>query len=202
MSESGFVDYYELLQISPNAEPETVHRVYKMLAQRYHPDNPETGDTERFVLLNQAFDTLSSAELRNSYDTLYQDHRAQPIELFETKDFTIGVDGEANRRMGILCLLYTRRRSDPDDPGISLLEFESIMSFPREHLLFTMWYLKERNLLEMDQSSDYVITGNGVDYVEANLPSNKILYKLLGAAASGSSRTASKSDPTSEPSLS
>ena len=39
-----------------------------MLAQRYHPDNPETGDTERFVLLNQAFDTLSNAELRTAYD--------------------------------------------------------------------------------------------------------------------------------------
>lgn len=202
MSESGFVDYYELLQISPNAEPETVHRVFKMLAQRYHPDNPETGDTERFVLLNQAFDTLSNAELRSSYDTLYQDHRAKPIDLFETKDFTIGVDGESNRRMGILCLLYTRRRSDPDDPGISLLEFESIMSFPREHLLFTMWYLKERNLLQMDEASDYVITGDGVDYVEANLPSNKILYKLLKAGESGSTRTASKAEPTSEPSLS
>jgi curved DNA-binding protein CbpA len=202
MSESGFVDYYELLQISPNAEPETVHRVFKMLAQRYHPDNPETGDTERFMLLNQAFDTLSNAELRSSYDTLYQDHRAKPIELFETKDFTIGVEGESNRRMGILCLLYTRRRSDPDDPGISLLEFESIMSFPREHLLFTMWYLKERNLLQMDHSSDYVITGDGVDYVEANLPSNKILYKLLNAAESGSTRTPTRPESASEPSIS
>lgn len=202
MSEPGFVDYYELLQISPNAEPETIHRVFKMLAQRYHPDNPETGDTERFVLLNQAFDTLSNPELRSSYDTLYQEHRAKPIDLFETRDFTIGVDGEANRRMGILCLLYTRRRSDPDDPGISLLEFESIMSFPREHLLFTMWYLKERNLLQMDEASDYVITGDGVDYVEANLPSNKILYKLLGAAEGSSPRTASKAEPASEPSLS
>ena len=202
MSDSGFVDYYELLQISPNAEPETVHRVFKMLAQRYHPDNPETGDTERFVLLNQAFDTLSSPALRSSYDSLYQENRAKPIELFESKDFTFGVDGEANRRMGILCLLYTRRRSDPDDPGISLLEFESIMSFPREHLLFTMWYLKERNLLEMDDASDYVITGDGVDYVEANLPSNKILYKLLGAAEGGSPRTASDANPASEPSLS
>ena len=54
----------------------------------------------------------------------------------------------------------------------------------------------------MDQSSDYVITGDGVDYVEANLPSNKILYKLLGAAESGATRTASKAEPTSEPSLS
>ena len=202
MSESSFVDYYELLQISPNAEPETVNRVYKMLAQRYHPDNPETGDVERFMLLNQAFDTLSSAELRRSYDALYQEHRAKPNELFETKDFTIGVDGEANRRMGILCLLYSRRRSDPDDPGISLLEFESIMSFPREHLLFTMWYLKERNLLQMDEASDYVITGAGVDYVEEHLPENKILYKLLGAGNSGSPRTASKAEPASEPSLS
>jgi curved DNA-binding protein len=202
MSDSDFVDYYELLQISPNAEPETVHRVYKMLAQRYHPDNPETGDLERFVLLNQAFDTLSSAELRSSYDSLYQEYRAKPIDLFETKDFTIGVDGEANRRMGILCLLYARRRSDPDDPGISLLEFESIMSFPREHLLFTMWYLKERNFLQIDEGSDYVITGPGVDYVEANLHSNKILYRLLKAAESGSTRTASKAEPASEPSIS
>jgi hypothetical protein len=30
MADSGFVDYYELLQISPNAEPETIQQVYKM----------------------------------------------------------------------------------------------------------------------------------------------------------------------------
>jgi curved DNA-binding protein len=199
MSDSGFVDYYELLQISPNAEQETVHRVYKMLAQRYHPDNPETGDTGQFLLLNQAFETLSNTALRASYDAVYQENRAQPMDLFETKDFTTGVDGEANRRMGILCLLYSRRRSDPDDPGISLLEFESIMSFPREHLLFTMWYLKERNYLSQDEQSNYVITGHGVDYVEEHLPSNRILYKLLKAAESGSSRTGPKPEPNRDP---
>ncbi|HSR06260.1 MAG TPA: DnaJ domain-containing protein, partial [Bryobacteraceae bacterium] len=174
----------------------------KMLAQRYHPDNPETGDTTRFLLLNQAFDTLSDAELRRSYDSLYQEHRAQPIDVFETKDFTIGVDGEANRRMGILCLLYTRRRSDPDDPGISLLEFESMMSLPREHLLFTMWYLKERNYLRQDENSDYEITGPGVDYVEEHIPTNRVLYKLLKAAESGTTRTGSKAEPETEPTIS
>jgi len=190
MEDTGFVDYYELLQISPNAEPETIHRVYKMLAQRYHPDNPETGDLTRFLLLNEAFETLADPGLRSSYNTIYEDHRAKPIDLFETKEFAIGVDGEANRRMGILCLLYTRRRSDPDDPGISLLEFESIMSFPREHLLFTMWYLKERNLLRQEENSDYAITGQGIDYVEEHLPNNKMIYRLLKAAESGSTRTA------------
>jgi curved DNA-binding protein len=192
MPDNNFVDYYELLQISPNAEQETIHRVYKMLAQRYHPDNPESGDMSRFLLLNQAFDTLSDPARRQEYNLLYEEYRAKPIGVFETKDFAIGVDGEANRRMGILCLLYTRRRSNPDDPGISLLEFESMMSMPREHLLFTMWYLNERKLLRQDENSDYVITGDGVDYVEANLPTNKILYKLLKAAESGSTHSSAE----------
>jgi curved DNA-binding protein len=193
MSEPSFVDYYELLQISPNAELETIHRVFKMLAQRYHPDNPQTGDTDRFLLLNQAFAALSDNARRREYDAHYQQQHTQPIELFETKDFAMGVDGEANRRMGILCLLYNRRRSNPDSPGLSLLEFETIMSFPREHLLFTMWYLKEQNYLKMDESSSYIITGAGVDYVETHLPQNRILYRLLKAAETGGTRSAGAS---------
>ncbi len=189
LADSEFVDYYELLQISPNAEPETIQRVYKMLAQRYHPDNPATGEMRRFLLLNQAFEELSDPRRRAAYNAIYETRRSQPIELFETKEFAVGFDGEANRRMGILCLLYTRRRSNPDDPGISLLEFESIMSFPREHLLFTMWYLKEHGYLTLDEASDYVITGAGVDYVEEHLPSNKMVYRLLKAAESGAARS-------------
>jgi curved DNA-binding protein len=191
MSASDFIDYYELLQISPNAELETVERVFKMLATRYHPDNSQTGDVSKFVRLTEAHKILCNIDLRATYDLEYQLHYAEPIGLFEMKEFAAGIDGEANRRMGILCLLYNRRRSNPEDPGLSLLEFESMMSFPREHLVFTMWYLRERNCLRQDESSDYVITGDGVDYVEAHLPSHKSLYKLLKAAESGATRAKS-----------
>src|SRR5713226_3275143 len=98
MAESEFVDYYELLQISPNAEVETVQRVFKMLATRYHPDNPETGDVDKFVLLNKAHETLSDPELRAAYDASYTARNTEPISLFELKEFAAGVDGEANRR--------------------------------------------------------------------------------------------------------
>ena len=199
MPEEKFVDYYELLQISPNAEQETIHRVFKLLAGRYHPDNPETGDVDRFLMLNQAFDVLSEPDQRAAYDQLYEQNRTQPIELFETKDFTIGHEGEANRRMGVLCLLYNRRRSDPEDPGLSLLEFESLMSMAREHLMFTMWYLKEKGLMRQNEASDYVITGEGVDYLEQHLPNNRLLYRLLRAAESGTTRAAGKEDPAEEP---
>jgi len=169
----SFVDYYELLQISPNAEPETIQRVYRMLAARYHPDNPETGNKEIFLLLQQA------------YDMVYRVRHIEPLSIFNLKEFARGIDGEANRRLGVLCLLYNRRRANPDNPGLSLLDFETLMSFPREHLMFTLWYLKDKGLIAQAEGSDYVITAEGVDYAEAHIPKHDVLYRLLKAAETG-----------------
>ena len=132
---------------------------------------------------------MSDPALRAAYNGHYEISIDKPIEVFETKEFDLGVDGEANRRLGILCLLYNRRRGNPEDPGLSLLEFERTMSAPREHLLFTMWYLKEHDCVRQDERSDYVITGGGVDYVEKNLPQNKVMYRLLKAAETGATHS-------------
>src|SRR5215216_917134 len=72
MSENGSVDLYEVLQISPNAEPETVHRVYRLLAQRFHPDNKESGSATRFRLVSDAYEVLSVPEKRARYDVVHQ----------------------------------------------------------------------------------------------------------------------------------
>ncbi|HVT95615.1 MAG TPA: DnaJ domain-containing protein [Bryobacteraceae bacterium] len=190
-TQDTFIDYYELMQISPNAEQETIQRVYRMLAARYHPDNPETGDTDRFLLLGQAYRLLSDPEARAAYEATYAVRRLEPLNVFNLKEFAVGIDGEGNRRMGILCLLYNRRRADADDPGISLLEFETLMSFPREHLVFTLWYLKEKGFLRQGEESDYLITSAGIDYVEEKLPANGVLYHLLKAAETGNAWSAS-----------
>jgi curved DNA-binding protein CbpA len=193
---STFVDYYELMQISPNAERETIQRVYRMLAARFHPDNPQTGDMAHFLRLNEAYRTLTVPETRAAYDAIFQVRRMEPIGVFRLKEFAIGIDGEASRRMGILCLLYSRRRAEQEHPGLSVLELEQVMSFPREHLMFTLWYLKEKQFVVQDEHSDFVVTGAGVDYVEDNLPNNKVLYNLLKAAETG---TAHDAPPWPEP---
>ena len=72
------VDYYEALQISVNAEPETVHRVYRLFAQRYHPDNKETGSESRFRLVTEAYRVLSDPKLRAQYDPVSYTHLTLP----------------------------------------------------------------------------------------------------------------------------
>ena len=177
-----FVDYYELMQISPHAEPATLQRVYRMLAARYHPDNPETGDTDKFVALQKAYAVLSDPAARAEYDQKAEKQEAAPLPIFEMKEFVIGIDAEVHRRLGALCLLYTRRKNDPDSPGLSVLDLETRMALPREHLEFTIWYLRDKGFVRRDDTSnDILITGEGVDFVEKNLPVNQIVRKLLKA---------------------
>ncbi len=185
-----FEDYYELMQISPHAEPTTITRVYRMLAARYHPDNPETANLEKFVQLQKAYEVLSNAEARAEYDRHWNKQSSQPMPVFELKDFITGIDAEVNRRLGILCLLYNRRRSNPDSPGMSVLDLEARMSLPREHLEFTIWYLRDKGYARRDEeTSEVLITSAGVDFVEQNLPSNRIVYKLLKPAGSDHAAT-------------
>jgi hypothetical protein len=171
----AFIDYYELMQISPNAEPETIHRVFRIMASRYHPDNGE------FLLLTKGYAVLSDPARRAAYDGIHQARHAQPLPVFGLKEFAEGLEGEVNRRLGILSLLYNRRRTNPDNPGISVLEFESVMAFPREHLEFAIWFLREKQYIRPGNTSDYLISATGVEYLESEIPSNGVLSKLLNA---------------------
>ncbi len=51
----SFIDFYEVLQISPTAELETIRRVYRLLALRYHPDNNESGNQREFEIVFNIF---------------------------------------------------------------------------------------------------------------------------------------------------
>src|ERR1700691_4124361 len=75
-----FVDYYEVLQISPNADQETIHRIYRVQAQRFHPDNLETGNAETFRMVADAYEVLSNPESRASYDAEHRNARRQAAQ--------------------------------------------------------------------------------------------------------------------------
>jgi hypothetical protein len=64
------------------------------------------------------------------------------------------------------------------------------MDFPREHLMFTVGYLREKNYIRIVENSDFQITADGVDALESGVRGKQIFQHLLEAplSISGSSR--------------
>ena len=173
------VDYYEFLQISPNADADTIHRVYRFLAARLHPDNPESGDIEMFHLLKGAYDVLSDPAARAEYDARRKAVPDHENPFSEEVDFMDSMDGELNRRLAVLAVLYYRRRTNPHVPEVGLGEIETRMGFPRDYLDFTIWYLYKKGYVTKGDNAQLALTAEGVDFIEtqrANLP---VLNKLL-----------------------
>jgi curved DNA-binding protein CbpA len=167
MTNHSTVDYYEVLQVNSTAEPETIHRVYRLLAQRFHPDNKETGDDRRFRLLTEAYQVLSNPEERARYDLQYNQAREERWRL-ASKGTTLESDAESEElvRTTVLEVLYARRRYEPNGPGIFVLDLEKLTGTPREHLDFTVWYLLQKKLVQRADNSTLVITADGVDFLE------------------------------------
>jgi curved DNA-binding protein CbpA len=175
----SFPNYYEFLQISPNAEPETIHRVYRFLAMRFHPDNPETGDPEKFQELKQAYEVLSDGMRRAEYDAARDMQGDQGTPISASVDFMDQASGELNRRLAVLALLYIRRRNTPDSPAVSLFEIEERMGFPREYLEFTLWYLQRKGYISRADNAEYALLADGVDFVETQRQGFPVLNRLL-----------------------
>jgi DnaJ-like protein len=159
-------DHYEVLQLSPTAHPETIQRVYRMLAQRYHPDNTDTGNEEIFKNVLEAYRVLSDAERRAAFDVRHGAVRRARWNIFESAADSRGVEGERRKRQGILALLYARRLNEPDRPATSIRELEDLLGCPRDHLQVSLWYLKEKLYLKRDDRGQYSITVDGVDECE------------------------------------
>jgi curved DNA-binding protein CbpA len=176
-------DYYELLQVSTSAEPETIDRVYRLLAARFHPDNQQTGDESRFRTLLEAYTVLRDPEKRARYDVMHQQHRRDRWRLVASgaqseNDFEM----EQVVRLTVLEALYTQRRLEPTKPGIFWGEFEALTGRPREHLEFTLWYLLQKKFVARDDQSRLLLTVEGAEYLEQSYRSNLQLKRLPAAS--------------------
>ena len=163
------MDHYETLQINANAEPETIHRVYRLLAQRLHPDNMETGNAVRFRELTEAYEVLSDPERRAQYDVAHQQFWRDRWKMVEVTSADFDFRAEQLGRLTLLELLYTRRRTEPQQPSMSILDLEALIGRPREHLEFSIWFLVQKRYVVRGDNSGLTISAEGVDYLENNI---------------------------------
>ena len=62
-------DYYKMLGVPHNASQVEIHKAYRDLARRYHPDtNPDGDSAQRFREVQAAFDALNDPDKREMYD--------------------------------------------------------------------------------------------------------------------------------------
>ena len=162
----SFIDFYEILQLSPNADPQTIHRVYRLMAQRFHPDNAESGDEEQFKLVLKAYRVLNDAEQRAAYDLQHRTARKVRWKIFDQPKAALGMHAEKSKRRGILSLLYTKRLHQHDQPSMTIMEMEELLGCAREHLEFSLWYLRENGWLVRGDNGRFFITAKGVDQFE------------------------------------
>lgn len=172
-------DYYEDLQASPHADTETIERVYRMLAKRYHPDNRTTGNVERFDRITKAYHVLADPVRRAAYDVAYDQ-----VQTRRWKQVTAPAPGSAGNgkdqeiRNAVLSILYIDRRNDPSGASVGLYQLEKLLGWPEKMLEFHTWYLKEKGWIERTDSGGYAITADGIDVLEQSgltLGKNRLL---------------------------
>ncbi len=62
-------DYYEVLDVSPQATSQEIKKAYRKMAMKYHPDvNKDEGAEEIFKEINEAYEVLSDDSKRQIYD--------------------------------------------------------------------------------------------------------------------------------------
>jgi curved DNA-binding protein CbpA len=165
MPHAELPDHYEVLQVSPRADAETIQRVFRHLAKRLHPDNAESGDAEGFNGVMEAFRVLSDPALRAKYDARYEQVREKRWRVFDQQTAAGGVAADRRVRVALLSLLYTSRRNDPDRPGLGVIELERVLGCPEQHMKFHLWYLKENGWIQRQENGTLAVTASGVDRV-------------------------------------
>jgi DnaJ-class molecular chaperone len=74
MATPQYKDYYQTLGVSRTASEKEIKSAYRRLARQYHPDvNKDPKATERFKLINEAYEVLSDPKKRTKYDQLGAD---------------------------------------------------------------------------------------------------------------------------------
>ncbi len=97
-------NYYEILEVSPDASPEVIRAAYRSLSGKYHPDKDTSPEgRQKFQQIQDANDVLSDPVRRQEYDSTLGNggHRPPNEESKVFKEEDLG----GRIMLGVVCFL-------------------------------------------------------------------------------------------------
>lgn len=196
MEQPQFVDYYELLMVSPNADRTMIEWAVRLMLTRYGPKSPETADQQKYDLVKAAYRALSDPARRSAYDAERADllrsaavsavgeanevNAAQPPiprgEHGRLHPEAIRVQHEASAedvrvqqrlRQAVLSALYEVMLKRPRSAEAGRAEIARTVGCRTDDLEFPIWFLREQEMLRTSVQGLYEISVKGVEWVES-----------------------------------
>lgn len=171
-----FVDYYDLLQVTPGCDDRILEAAYHHFLKKYHPDHAETADVDKFKDIVAAYKVLKDPERRAKYDRTYA-----ALNGGSSKDVGLRDDdalGDAEAHEFILSSLYKRRRENSREPGLGPWLLQDMLGCSQEEFDFHVWYLRSKGLIESIEDGTIAVTVAGVDHVISTSKTTKAV-KLI-----------------------
>ena len=106
-------DFYSVLGVAKDASAEQIKQAYRKLAKQYHPDatGGDKAAEQKFIEVNEAYDTLSDAEKRRAYDEA-REARARPGPTIRYQQHTFDADALGDILGGIFGNMRGRQSLD------------------------------------------------------------------------------------------
>ena len=176
-----FVDYYEVLESSPNADPSTIDHLFICLAKRYHPEVPQSGDKQKFDKIAEAYEALRIPTSREQYDAKYASEKGNnshsvvgSSDRAKHENASDAIEVDVADRHELLALFYKKRRENFEEPGLAVGGIEHLIDYPLSVLKFHLWYCSQKGWLNREESGQLAITAEGVDKMEATVTLNAL----------------------------
>lgn len=166
MAKGKFIDYYDLLRLSAQANAELVETAVRSQLRRYSPQNSQTADSDKFELVKKAYLTLSNPRSRNAYDTEYLQRQAGGQAGSHGSVTPEAMRDERRKRHRILTVLYERMLQKPQDAEMTGKEISAGVGLDFQSLEFPLWFLREKGHINRTDVGDLRITAAGVDWLE------------------------------------
>lgn len=92
------MNLYEILEVSENASEDTINKIYKIQAKKYHPDlqkseEEKTKSEEKMKKINDAYGILSDNQKRKEYDEKLKEQREYEKQIERQKIINETIEG-------------------------------------------------------------------------------------------------------------